>query len=198
MNLGWDPEALLPDVLRTALSRGGEFAELFVEDARTVSIALDARRIERISAGGDRGAGVRVIHQLRTAYGYTNDLSARALRELAREVAQAARGGSATVHALHRTEAGSPLLLRRDPARAPLVAKTALVRRADAAARAFDARIGQVTARYADTRRAILVANSLGEWAEDEGVQTLLSVTCVAQAAGDLVTGYESHGGSGG
>jgi TldD protein len=198
MNLGWDPAALAPEVLRTALSRGGEFAELFVEDLRTVGIALDGGRIERVSAGGDRGAGVRVIHELRTAYGYTNDLSPRALRELAREVAQAARGGGGTVHALQRSVPAQPLIVRRDPARAPLHAKTALVRRADAAARAFDSRIGQVTARYADVRRAILCVNSLGDWAEDENVQTLLGVTCVARADGDLVTGYESAGGSGG
>src|SRR5262249_22048627 len=153
--------------------------ELFVEDSRTVSVALDAGRIERVSAGGDRGAGVRVLHQQRTAYGYTNDLSPRALRELASEVALAARGDGATVHPPRRNRA-APLVIRRDPARAPLYAKTALVRRADAAARGFDPRIRQVTARYADMRRSILVVNSLGEWAEDESVQTLMAVTCVA------------------
>ena len=197
MKLGWDPAALAPEVLRVALSRGGEFAELFVEDMRTVSVVLDAGRIERIAAGGDRGAGVRVVHGLKTAYGYTNDLSPRGLRELAREVALAARGGGANVHPPQRSEA-MPALMRRDPSRAPLSAKTALVRRADAAARAFDARIGQVTARYGDTRRQTLCVNSLGEWAEDDGVQTLLAVTCVASAGAELVTGYESHGGAGG
>ena len=200
MNLGWDPEALAPEVLRVALSRGGEFAELFVEDTRTVGVVLDAGRIERISAGGDRGAGIRVIHSLKTAYGYTNDLSPRGLRELARDVAMAARGGGATVHPPARSEAQPqlPFVIRRDPARAPLSAKTAFVRRADAAARAFDTRIGQVTARYADMRRETLIVNSLGEWAEDESIQTLLAVTCVASAGADLVTGFESHGGSGG
>lgn len=198
MNWGWDPAALAPEVLRLALSRGGEFAELFVEDSRTVGITLDGGRIERVSAGGDRGAGVRVIHELRTAYGYTNELSPRGLQELGREVARAARGGTGTVHALGRSTALTPLLVRRDPARSPLHAKTALVRRADAAARAFDSRIGQVTVRYADTRRAILCTNSLGEWAEDENVQTTIAVTCVASAAGDLVTGFEASGGAGG
>jgi TldD protein len=198
LNLGWDPTALAPEVLRAALSRGGEFAELFVEDSRTVALVLDGGRIERVTAGGDRGAGVRVIHHLHTAYGYTNDLSPRGLRELGREVAQAARGGHATVFAPQTAVVGMPVILRRDPARAPLPAKASLLRRADAAARAADARIGQVTARYGDVRRAILVVNSLGEWAEDETVQTLLSVTCVAQAGADLVTGFESHGGCGG
>src|SRR5262249_26368520 len=64
--------------------------------------------------------------------------------------------------------------------------------------RAHDARIRQVTARYADTRRAIACANSLGDWAEDDRVQIILSVTAVASDGAELLTGYDTAGGGGG
>jgi TldD protein len=74
----------------------------------------------------------------------------------------------------------------------------ALARRADRRARAEGSAIAQVTVRYADVHRAIGCVNSLGEWAEDERVHTLLSVLAIADAGGELCTGYECEGGLGG
>ncbi|HLI73171.1 MAG TPA: DNA gyrase modulator, partial [Acidimicrobiales bacterium] len=48
-------------VLTAALARGGEFAELFAEDRHSVSAVLDDGRVEELSSGLDRGAGIRVV-----------------------------------------------------------------------------------------------------------------------------------------
>src|SRR5206468_1331063 len=47
-----------------------------------------------------------------------------------------------------------------------------------------------------DLRRQVVCVNSLGEHADDDRVQTLLSVTAVAGQADTLTTGYESAGGA--
>jgi TldD protein len=82
--------------------------------------------------------------------------------------------------------------------------KVALLARADDAARS--ARLGdadagavgdaivQVTARYSDTRRRTLVANSEGLLTDDDQVRTLLSVSCVARGDAGLQTGRETIG----
>ena len=48
--------------LRTALSRGGDWAELFWERSETLQLVLDDQRIEDAITGVDQGAGVRVVH----------------------------------------------------------------------------------------------------------------------------------------
>ena len=62
-------------VLGAALRRGGDFAEVFVEDRHSTSAVLDDGRVEELSSGRDRGAGVRVVVGETTGYAHTADLS---------------------------------------------------------------------------------------------------------------------------
>ncbi|MCL5935176.1 MAG: TldD/PmbA family protein, partial [Firmicutes bacterium] len=71
----------LQEVLALALKHGGDFADIFVEEKRTVGVGCEADKIERINTGIDVGAGIRVISGETTAYGYTNDLSLDGLIE---------------------------------------------------------------------------------------------------------------------
>jgi TldD protein len=59
---------LVADVLRAARRRGGSFAEVFAEERTSTSIRLDDGKVEELSTGVDRGAGVRVA--VGTTYGY--------------------------------------------------------------------------------------------------------------------------------
>ena len=66
---------VLPRVLSAALRAGGEFAEVFAEDKRSTSAVLDDGRIEELSSGRDRGAGIRVISGETTGFAHTSDLT---------------------------------------------------------------------------------------------------------------------------
>jgi TldD protein len=72
--------------------------------------------------------------------------------------------------------------------------KVDLLRRADEAARGEGGPIRQVRARYGDSRRQILVANSDGLLASDDQVRTLFVVSAVAFGDTGMQTGYESVG----
>ncbi len=61
-------------------------------------------------------------------------------------------------------------------------------------ARAEGGAITQVSARYADSRRRILVANSDGVFAEDDQVRSMFSVSTVASGDTGMQTGRESVG----
>jgi TldD protein len=88
---------VLERVLASAMERGGEFAEVFVEDRTTTSAVLDQRRIEELSSGRDRGAGIRVVVGDTTGFAHTADLSERGLLAAARSAASVARGGGGGV-----------------------------------------------------------------------------------------------------
>ena len=51
---------LLERSLEKALHKGGEFAEIFVEDRKGMSAVLDDGRVEELTSGRSRGACIRV------------------------------------------------------------------------------------------------------------------------------------------
>jgi TldD protein len=189
-------ESVIQRVLGTALKTGGDFAEIFVEDKRSSNARLDDGKIEELSSGRDRGAGIRVVVGDTTGFAHTADLSESGLRTAAEAAAAAARsseGGSRSID-LTRVTAPAPNLVLVQPEDIAKGAKVALLTRANDAARAESGAIKQVSARVADNRRRILVANSDGLLAEDDQVKTLFAVSCVAAGDTGMQTGYESVG----
>jgi TldD protein len=190
-----DPD-LIQRVLGEGLRTGAEFSEVYVEDKRSSSANLDDGKVEQVTSGRDRGAGIRVVKGETTGYAHTADLSESGLLAAAEAAAAAASqgGGGARIVALTR----QPEHRVSDVAIAPdtigKAAKVNLLLRADEAARAAGAAVVQVSAGYGDSRKRILVANSDGVLAGDEQVRTLFRISVVASGDTGLQTGYESLG----
>ncbi len=189
-------EAVIQRVLGSALRSGGEFAEIFVEDKRSSSARLDDGKVEELSSGRDRGAGIRVVVGETTGFAHTADLTEAGLRAAAQAAGAAARGGRGgerTVQ-LARVVSPAPNGVTRQPGDVAKSAKVDLLMRANEAARSEGGAIKQVTVRCADSRRRILVANSDGLLAGDDQVKTLFAVSAVASGDTGMQTGYESVG----
>ncbi|MDD2319340.1 MAG: TldD/PmbA family protein [Geobacteraceae bacterium] len=186
----------LSRILRCALAEGGEFADIYFEEGCSTSIVCEDGKIEKIIAGTDRGVGIRVVSDLRTAYAYTNEVTENALLELARTVSRAVRGREFGAPIDLRSKVvGAGFPIKTAPGTVPLQDKVALVRRADAAARKMDERVRQVMVVYRDGRVRTQVANSLGEFVETGRTGTVFLAQVVA-AQGDVIqTGYEPVGG---
>ncbi len=189
-------EAVIRQVLGAALRSGGDFAEIFVEDKRSSSARLDDGKVEELSSGRDRGAGIRVVVGETTGFAHTADLTEAGLRAAAEAAGAAARGAEGGERAvrLGRVTAPAPKPVAVQPADIAKSAKVALLTRADEAARSEGGAIKQVTVRCADSRRRILVANSDGLLAGDDQVKTLFAVSAVASGDTGMQTGYESVG----
>ncbi len=186
-------------VLALSLSKGGEFAEVFVEDRHTSSAMLDQRRVEELSSGRDRGAGIRVVIGDTTGFAHTADLSEEGLRAAALAAAMVARrgeGGTITVSlntlSTFDTTAREPLGTV-DKSR-----KIEALLRADDIARSTGAEITQVMVGLGESSRRILVANSDGLFAADHQVRTRFNVQCVAMGDTGMQTGYRPIAGTAG
>ncbi|MGA7828876.1 MAG: TldD/PmbA family protein [Geobacteraceae bacterium] len=183
-------------ILCTALAEGGEFADIYFEEGSSTSIVCEDGKIEKIIAGTDRGVGIRVISDLRTAYAYTNEVTEKALLELARTVSRAVRGrefGAAIDLRAKVVGPGFPIQI--SPGSVSLQDKVALVRRADDAARKIDQRVRQAMVVYRDGRVRTQVANSLGEFIETGRTGTVFLAQVVASQGDVIQTGYEPIGG---
>jgi TldD protein len=187
---------VLERVLAKALRSGGEFAEVYAEDKSSTSAGLDDGRVEQVTSGRDRGAGIRVVRGETTGFAYTADLSVAGLAAAAEAAGAAAaqgRGGTRTV-GLARSTAHSVNTIEVYPDAVGKAKKVSLLQRVDESARSMGGSITQVSAGYADSRKRILVANSDGLLAEDEQVRHLLRVSVVANGDAGMQTGYDSVG----
>jgi TldD protein len=189
-------ESVIQEVLSGALEGGAEFAEIFVEDRRSTSALLDDGRVEELTSGRDRGAGIRVVVGETTGFAHTADLRIESLLVATRTATAGARAaaGSARVVELGRVDATSPSRVQVQPEDVDKATKVALLARAEEAARSEASAITQVTARYSDSRRRILVANTDGVLAGDDQVRSLFSVSTVASGDSGMQTGRETVG----
>ncbi|MEO8364312.1 MAG: TldD/PmbA family protein [Ilumatobacteraceae bacterium] len=187
---------VLAKVLAKGRSTGAEFAEIYIEDKRSTSAGLDDGKIEQVTSGRDRGAGIRVVSGETTGFAHTSDLSERGLLAAAQAAATAARQGDGGVH----TIALNPLVrhpvndVRIAPDQVVKARKVEMLHRVDSAARSVDGAVVQVTAGYGDSMKRILIANSDGVFSADEQVRTLFRVNVVANADGGMQTGRDSIG----
>ena len=53
------PDELLAKMIKKALSNGGDYADVFIEHQRPLSIVLEDDKIEKLISGIDAGIGVR-------------------------------------------------------------------------------------------------------------------------------------------
>jgi TldD protein len=188
---------LIEQLLSLALSKGGDFAEVYVERTRGNSVSLEEEKIRTASYGISLGVGIRVIAGTEVGYAYSDDLDTQSLRDAALVAASIARGGGSP----------APVRVARGPRpdRYPVMqapddiaprAKVDLLLRGDVVARSFDRRIHQVMGAFIDQTKDILVATSDGSLTEDRQTMCRLNFTAIASdGKGDRRTGF--HGGGG-
>ena len=184
-------------ILKQALKRGGDFAELFLEKTSTCSIVCEDDRIERIITGTDAGVGLRVIFDHKTSYGYCNALSQKGLEELANSVSSAVGAKAEPVDIQLATKpSSSSLEVRLLPDGIPMSQKVSMVEKANQRARSRDQRVRQVKVVYGDYNQKVTVANSKDVFVEDNRIGTIFLVQVVSVQDGITQTGYEPVGGS--
>ncbi len=182
--------------LSAALSAGGDYADLYFEYLSSTSLMVDESMVKSASQGISAGCGVRVVSGERTGYAYTDDLSAERILHAARTAALIASApAKATVAGFQKAAARSLYPVTLPSVDAEISAKVELVMRADKSARAYDPRIQEVRASYADELRNILVVGSDGTLAEDSQPLARMNVSCIAKTEGNSARGSSGGGG---
>src|SRR5438046_608004 len=185
-----DPD-LVKEVLTASLATGGRFAELFVEERTSLSTRLDDGKVEELTSGLDRGAGIRVVHGETAAYAYSNRLDRDSLLGVAAAAAASARDGPPSpVLDFGRSEPPLVHEAERPASSVPPEAEVAWLREADDAARSVGREVRQVVAGYGDSVQRVLIATSDGRWVEEERPRIRLVVQVVAARDGVIQTGF--------
>ena len=188
--------AVCERVIARALSRGGTFAELFIEDSRNFSMSLRDGRIENAALSRPYGAGVRVYDGLRSIYVYTCDVSESGLLRAADRAAAAVTDTPKSVGDIKLAERANADI---HPVKTPFLSVEAsrraeILRKADKAARAVSSNIVQVSAGLLSREQHVLIANSEGRFVTDRRVYTRLGCQAVAGNGTENQSGFEGPG----
>jgi len=185
------PRELVEEVLKAARRRGGSFSELFVEERSSTSIRLDDRKVEELTSGLDRGAGVRVALGTSYGYAYSNRLDRDSLLQAAEAASAALREGQpGTVVDLAVRKGRSVNRTERPAGEFPAADKVAWLRELDDAARGLSPEVVQVVGMYGDSLQKRLIATSDGRWIEEDRPRIRLVTQVVAARDGTIQTGF--------
>jgi len=165
---GVDP-GLLSRTIRRALEKGGDFADVYVENRVSRSILMEEGRFKSAVCGITRGAGVRVLSGDRTGFAYTDDVSEENLMKAAEAASTVARNGGGTEPVDVREQERKSFITVKIPLEEVAdQSRLDVMRRADQAARDFDPRIKMTSISYYDEVRGRTIANSEGLLLSDE------------------------------
>jgi TldD protein len=182
--------------------RGVDDADLYFQYTRSESWSLEEGIVKSGAFGIDQGVGVRAVHGEKTAFAYSDDISASSLQEAARQVRSiSGQGQSGKVKiAPHRLSKARDLYGLGDPIGSlSSQEKVDLLQRVEKLARAADPRIVQVMAGLASEWDVVLIARLDGTLAADVRPLVRLSLTVVAEKteAGQPRREMGSSGGGG-
>ncbi len=188
-------QSIIENVIEAALSTGGDFAEVFVEDKYVNSMALQDKKIERSISGRDFGIGIRIFSGLQNVYTYTTDFSEEGLVNAAKKAALAIQGGgSGIIHPLKKELITSIHPIIQMPQTVAHARKAAVMKKADDIVRQYDARIKQASIRYLDEEQHVLIANSEGKLVEDTRVHSRLAIGATASDGVEMQSGFYGPG----
>jgi len=185
------------DVLDAALSTGGDFSEIFLEDRRNHTISLRDHIIDAVNSCRMHGVGIRVFVGLNAVYTYTNDTTRDGLLRCALQAAGAVTQAKQEPLRSHTLQLRSitdahPIFLR--PSQTETKKKIDILRMANTAAWDVSHEISQVICSYRDSEQDVLIANSDGLFATDCRVYTRLGCNVIASSGAENQDGFEGPG----
>lgn len=159
----------LQRVLAAALSRGGDYADVYIENRISRQIVMEESRFRSGLYGISQGAGVRVISGNQTGFAYTDEITPEKMIRAAGVASYVARSGQkvapvslATVPRDTFVTVSAPLGEIADEKRIDVI------QRANAATLEYDPRIKMAMVDYYDEVRSRVIATSEGVYLKDE------------------------------
>jgi len=178
-------DELCRKILTEALSKGGDFADLFFEHTIRNWLILEDGKVNQAYSQVALGVGIRTVKDDQVGYGFTQQLTEASMLAAAATAATIANGASAKPSkAFTRLSTGDVYPLDRLLTEVPLETKVPLVQSVNDKCFARSPLVIKVMANLHDEQRRILVVTSDGTKAEDLQPRTFLGVLTVAEKNG--------------
>ena len=168
VKLALDPE-MLNRTIRRALEKGGEFADVYVENRISRQIVMEESKFKSGVFGISQGAGVRVISGDKTGFAYTDEITEEKLLRAAEVASYIARGTPYTPPQSVEEGRRDAFITVKVPLQDVADSKRLdIMKRANEAALEYDSKIQMASISYYDEIRGRTIANSEGLLLSDE------------------------------
>ncbi|MGH8441591.1 MAG: metalloprotease TldD [Nevskiaceae bacterium] len=178
-------EHKLERVLGGLMKPGVDAADLYFQHSASESWLYEDGIVKTGSHHVEQGVGVRAIAGEKTGFAYSDEIALPALTEAASSANAIVRAGQQAAVRAWSTRSPAPLYPPVNPLTSlPTEPKLALLRRADAAARAADPAVGQVIVSLAGSLDTVLVTASDGTLAADVRPLVRMNVSVIVERNG--------------
>jgi TldD protein len=189
-------EAVSRKVLANALAKGGDFADLFFEHTISNYLILEDGKVNRAASDVALGVGIRTVKGDQVGYGFTQDLSEKAMLAAASTAATIADASS-------KEPAGKFVALKTKNhypvttlfSAVPLDAKLPLVQSVNDKCFMLSPLVIKANVVFHDQQKRILVVTSDGTRAEDLQPRSYIAATVVAEKNGKRERSGWNYGG---
>lgn len=188
----------LEKYLSLCMDSQADFAEIFEERTAQEVIRSLNGKVENVNSNLRSGIGIRLYKGVQSFYAYANrDDEASVLpliEDLRSAVGKAEDGAKKPAVVLTRVEYENRHPAKIDFETSPLAERTALLVRADAAAKAVDPRIVKFSCNMLNVKQNVQISNSEGRLIGDTRVRTRIMGTAFAEENGNMQKGSDSPG----
>ena len=184
------------EVLNEMLATGADYAEIFFEESSGNSISIENGKVSSSTGGIISGAGLRLLKENQTVYGYTSDLSKKGLMSLANSLNKSFSGKRVlTVTNLEMIKGKNRNPVTKSYRDLSLDEKIALVREGvDEIESMKDPRIVRYIGAFGDNHRFVAVFNSKGKWFKRDTEFARLVYSVIVADQNGMETGFSGPG----
>jgi TldD protein len=185
---------LLQKVIRTAMEKGADYADLYFEHTLDNTSALEDGKVKSAYSNINYGVGIRVLKGDQTGYAYTELVTPEALMKAAGTAANIASSTSGPLSVnLQEFAAPSYYPIKTSWEDTSVKDKIPFLQRINENVFAADKRVTKVSAYLGDSSSYILIYNSLGEIAWDYRPLAFLYATCIMEQNGKVENYFVSR-----
>jgi TldD protein len=185
--------AEMEKLLGVALSKGGDFADLFFEHRVNSSLFFEEDIVKNASRGIIQGVGVRVVKGDQVGFAFTEDLTMDSMAEAARTAAAIANDttAKARVQPVAAMNLKNLYPVKELASEAALTRKLGFIKEANAAARGYSPKITKVQCFFSDQVKYLAYVNSDGVSWTDAQPTFNFGTVCIAEEGSNRQDGYD-------
>ena len=185
---------MLQKVISAAMSKGGDYADLFFEHKTSNSVSLEDGKVNRAGSNIDFGVGIRVLKGDQTGFAYTENISLDDMLNAAKLAANIA-GENKTFNAGSVNEkipAGYYNIIKKWD-ETSVKDKVPFVQKINDKVSELDEKVVKVSAFMNDDTSYVLFFNSEGKLTHDYRPMISFGVVCIMQKEGQIEKAYVSR-----
>ncbi len=185
---------MLQKVVAAAMSKGGDYADLFFEHTTSKSLSLEDGKVNRAGSNIDFGVGIRVLKGDQTGFAYTETVSLDDMLNAAKLAANIANEEKKfNAGAVNEKIPASYYHITKRWEETSVKEKVPFVQKINDKVFSLDEKVAKVSAFMHDDTSYILFYNSEGRLTYDYRPMISFGVVCIMQKDGQIENAYVSR-----